>query len=243
MHIRTTTSILMNMVTRMANIDFELLQLNDSTFPIGAYTLSWGLETFVQQKIICDSQTALSYLESEITSSFLSNELLPVRLSYEYAAKGQLNKVFEIDEIYNAAKNAKEIRVGSKKIAARFFKTVSLWQSGGEGKPEEMLESLSRLSHFPVIYGAYCALKKIPVEDALKTFLYSQFSARVTTLVKLIPLSQNEGQKILHSLFEDFDQILLDVEKLGEDDLCRSCPSSEIRGMQHEYLYTRLYMS
>ncbi len=229
----------------MTTIDFELLQLNDSTFPIGAYTLSWGLETFVQQKIISDSQTALEYLESEISSSFLTNELLPVRLSYEYAREGQWDKVSEIDEIYNAAKSAKEIRTGSKKITARFFKTVSLWQNDGGGgtKAGEVTEELSRLNHFPVIYGAYCALKKISVEEALKTFLYSQFSARVTTLVKLIPLSQNEGQKILHFLFEDFDRILSDVTKLGDEDLCRSCPSSEIRGMQHEYLYTRLYMS
>ena len=227
MTIRTIT--LMN-----TNIDFELLQLNDSTFPIGAYILSWGLETFVQQKCIHDSQTALEYLESEISSSFLSNELLPVRLAYEYAQNGQWNKVLEIDEIYNAAKSAKEIRVGSKKITARFYKTVNQWQDTKE---------LSEVQHYPVIYGAYCALKKIPLESALKTFLYSQFSARVTTLVKLIPLSQNEGQKILHSLFENFDRILLDVTKLGEDDLCRSCPSSEIRGLQHEYLYTRLYMS
>ena len=223
----------------MSNIDFELLQLNDSTFPIGAYTLSWGLETFVQQKIIHDSQTALEYLESEIFSSFLTNELLPVRLSYEYASEGQWEKVLEIDEIYNAAKSAREIRVGSKKITARFFKTVSLWQQ----RDDAVISHLSTLNHFPVIYGAYCALKKNPVEDALKTFLYSQFSARVTTLVKLIPLSQNEGQKILHSLFEDFDRILFEVSNLQEDELCRSSPSSEIRGMQHEYLYTRLYMS
>lgn len=223
----------------MSKIDFELLQLNDSTFPIGSYTLSWGLETFVQQKIINDSQTALEYLESDIASNFLSNELLPVRLSYEYALNNQWDKVLEIDEIYNASKNAKEIRIGSKKITARFFKTVSLWQKGDDA----VTRQLFRLNHFPVIYGAYCALKKIPLDDALKTFLYSQFSARVTTLVKLIPLSQNEGQKILHSLFENFEQILFDVMNLNEDDLCRSCPSSEIRGMQHEFLYTRLYMS
>ena len=229
----------MNMVTLMANIDFELLQLNDSTFPIGAYTLSWGLETFVQQKIINDSQTALEYLESEISSSFLTNELLPVKLSYEYVSVGQWKKVLEIDEIYNAAKSAREIRAGSKKITARFFKTVSLWQKGDDA----VTSQLFCLNHFPVIYGAYCELKKIPLEDALKNFLYSQYSARVTTLVKLIPLSQNEGQKILHSLFEDFDRILSVLEEMREDDLCRSCPASEIRGMQHEYLYTRLYMS
>lgn len=225
----------------MADIDFELLQLNDSTFPIGSYTLSWGLETFVQQKIIHDSLSALSYLESEISSSFLTSELLPVRLAYENAASGEWNKVLEIDSIYNAAKTAKEIRVGSKKITARFFKTVSLWQD--EAGSDEISARLSELNHFPVIYGSYCALRKIKEEDALKTFLYSQFSARVTTLVKLIPLSQNEGQKILHSLFADFERILSEVMSLTEDDLCRSCPSCEIRAMQHEFLYTRLYMS
>ena len=220
------------------NIDFELLQLNDSTFPIGAYTLSWGLETFVQQKIIHDSESALSFLQSDIESNFLTSELLPVRLAYEYAQNGDWEKVLSLDQIYNAAKNAKEIRVGSKKIAARFFKTVGLWQ-----KEEFCLCSLGEVKHFPLIYGAYCAMRKIKKESALQAFLYSQFSARVTTLVKLIPLSQNEGQKILHSLFEKFTKMLLDVESFGEDDLCRSCPSVEIRGMQHEYLYTRLYMS
>ena len=222
--------------THMSKIVFELLQLNDSTFPIGSYTLSWGLETFVQQKIICDGSSALAYLESDIASNFLSNELLPVRLAYEYTQQENWEKVFEIDEIYNASKNAKEIRIGSKKITARFFKTIGLWQ-------EEGFEKLSAINHFPVIYGAYCSLRKIKKEDCLLTFLYSQFSARVTTLVKLIPLSQNEGQKILHSLFENFEQILFDVKNLDEDDLCRSCPSAEIRGMQHEFLYTRLYMS
>ena len=69
------------------DIDFELLQLNDSTFPIGAYTLSWGLETFVQQKVIHDSQSALAFLKSDIESNFLTSELLPVRLAYEYAER------------------------------------------------------------------------------------------------------------------------------------------------------------
>ena len=222
----------------LMNIDFELLQLNDSTFPIGAYTLSWGLETFVQQKVIYDSQSALAFLKSDIESNFLTSELLPVRLAYEYAEKGEWEKVFEFDQIYNAAKNAREIRVGSKKIAARFFKTVSLWQ-----KDNPDFFSLEKVTHFPVIYGAYCALRKIKKEACLEVFLYSQFSARVTTLVKLIPLSQNEGQKILHSLFDEFAKLLCAVETFAEEDLCRSSPSVEISGMQHEYLYTRLYMS
>ena len=218
--------------------DFELLQVNDSSFPIGSYTLSWGAETFVQQKIIFDFQTAFSYLKNEVKSNFLTNELLPVRLAYEYAMNDEWSEVFKIDEIYNASKNAKEIREGSKKTAARFLKTVSLWQNVAT-----KIRNLSAISHFSVMYGSYCSVRNIEESKVLKSFLYSQVSSRVITLVKLIPLSQSDGQKILHALFDDFPSIIDCVMNLSEKDLCRSGPLSEIRAMQHEFLYTRLYMS
>lgn len=228
---------------------FELLQLNDATFPIGSYTHSWGLETFVQKGIIRDSQTAESYFRSEIQSNFLTNDFLCARLSYEAAEKSDWKAIQEIDEIYNASKNAKEIREGSKKLAARFIKTVNLWgraenlESRAENQAENHSESLYRPKHFPVAYGSHCALSKIREDEALKAFLYSQISARVVTAVKLVPLSQSQGQKILHLLFALFGEILVKVMQLSKEDLCRSSPQSEILSMQHEFLYTRLYMS
>ncbi|WP_191017652.1 urease accessory protein UreF [Treponema zioleckii] len=220
---------------------FELLQLNDATFPIGSYTHSWGLETFVQKGIIHDSESAESYLRAELESNFLTNDFLCVRLSYEAAEKSDWQEVLEIDEIYNASRNAKEIREGSKKLAARFLKTVSLWKNLNGGEENE--ENSCAPKHFPTAYGFHCVQSKISEEEALKAFLYSQISARVVTAVKLVPLSQSEGQKILHKLFALFGEILEEVMQLSKDDLCRSSPQSEILSMQHEFLYTRLYMS
>lgn len=220
---------------------FELLQLNDAAFPIGSYTHSWGLETFVQKGIIHDSESAESYFRAELESNFLTNDFFCVRLSYEAAEKSDWQELFEIDEIYNASRNAKEIREGSKKLAARFLKTVSLWKNLNGGEENE--ENPCVPKHFSAAYGSHCALSKISEEEALKAFLYSQISARVVTAVKLVPLSQSEGQKILHSLFALFGEILEKVMQLSKEDLCRSSPQSEILSMQHEFLYTRLYMS
>ena len=224
---------------------FELLQLNDATFPIGSYTHSWGLETFVQKGIIRDAESAESYFRAELESNFLTNDFLCTRLSYEAAEKSDWKEIQEIDEIYNASRNAKEIREGSKKLAARFLKTVSLWEDAenSENRAGNRSENPYIPNHFPVAYGSYCAVSKINEEEALKAFLYSQISARVVTAVKLVPLSQSEGQKILHSLFTLFGEILEKVMRLSKDDLCRSSPQSEILSIQHEFLYTRLYMS
>lgn len=273
---------------------FELLQLNDATFPIGSYTFSWGLETFVQQGIIHDSKSAEAFIGSELSGSFLYSDLLAVRLAWEASGVGNAGeadcassvgkaneahsanctgnapepnnaslvrtvpswqKLQALDEIYGASRGPFELREGSRKLATRFEKTtdafceIPLLANGthGEnstGRASEMhcaKTSAYQAVYFPVTYGAHCAERGIPLEECLAAFTYSQVSARVTTCVKLVPLSQSEGQRILYSLMKNFSDIVAKCFTLNENDLCRSSPGLDLRAMQHEYLYSRLY--
>ena len=81
------------------------------------------------------------------------------------------------------------------------------------------------------------------LEEALTHYLYAQTSAIVTNCVKTIPLSQTSGQQLLSGCYGEFDEILKDVMNRSEEDLCLSAPGFDIRGIQHEKLYSRLYMS
>ena len=345
---------------------FELLQLNDATFPIGSYTFSWGLETFVQQGIIHDSKSAEAFIGSELSGSFLYSDLLAVRLAWEasgvcnageahcassvgsaeaayYASgvgsdgeahcasgvcsagemhcasgvgsvgaahcasgvcdAGELHcasgvgnagaahcasgvgkaneahsanctgnapepnnaslvrtvpswqKLQALDEIYGASRGPFELREGSRKLATRFEKTtdafceIPLLANGthvenSTGRASEMHGAKTaayQAVYFPVAYGAHCAERGIPLEECLAAFTYSQVSARVTTCVKLVPLSQSEGQRILYSLMKNFSDLVAKCFTLSENDLCRSSPGLDLRAMQHEYLYSRLY--
>lgn len=211
---------------------FELLQLNDATFPIGSYTFSWGLETFVQQGIIFNAQSAQEYIKSELYQSFLYNELLTVRLAYENC--NDKEKLHYLDEVYGAGKSAFEIREGSKKLAGRFIKTTSSFLAEAE-------QDNYSAEYLPVAYGSYCAKRNITEDACLSAFIYSQMSARITTAVKLVPLSQTDGQKILFKLLQEFPSVINKCRKLNEGFLCLSAPGIDIRSMQHEYLYSRLY--
>ena len=93
------------------------------------------------------------------------------------------------------------------------------------------------------IYGVFCAEMQIPLEEALTHYLYAQTSAIVTNCVKTIPLSQTSGQQLLSGCYGEFDEILKDVMNRSEEYLCLSAPGFDIRGIQHEKLYSRLYMS
>jgi len=222
------------------NIDFfNLLQINDATFPIGSFSFSWGLETFVQQGKIFDSVSGFEYLKSELEESFIYSDLLAVKLAFENSDDEE--KIKELDEIFTASKTPFEIREASRKLANRFTKTVNEMLDEMKTDLTSTFNFHHSISNFPLAYALYCAKNGIDKDLTLSAFLYSQVSARVTTCVKLVPLSQTDGQKILHKLIQIFPSMIEETEKLTEDDFCKSCPGIDIRSMQHEFLYTRLY--
>jgi len=61
--------------------------------------------------------------------------------------------------------------------------------------------------------------------------------------VRLIPLGQQEGQRILRELTPSLNRAASEIQLKEIDDLGSTAPALEIRAMQHERLYTRLFMS
>ena len=139
-----------------------------------------------------------------------------------------------------------EQREAARKMGSRFAKTIEkLGLSISEtGIFREYLDARKgKAVNHCCIYGVFCAEMQIPLEEALTHYLYAQTSAIVTNCVKTIPLSQTSGQQLLSGCYGEFDEILKNVMNRSEEDLCLSAPGFDIRGIQHEKLYSRLYMS
>ena len=97
--------------------------------------------------------------------------------------------------------------------------------------------------HHAVAYGVFCGAAGITREEALEHFLYAQTSAMVTNCVKTIPLSQSSGQKLSSGSYPLLQKLTREVKELGEEWLGLSGPGFDLRCMQHEGLYSRIYMS
>ena len=152
----------------------------------------------------------------------------------------------ELEDILEASRIPMELREASKKLGSRFIKTpgaygrrqgncfflTATWRPGRE-----------KTTCHPCAYGVFCACAGIRREEALAGFLYAQASAMVTNCVKTIPLSQSDGQKLLLSLHPRMEELVREAETAGEEMLCASTPGFDLRGIQHETLYSRLYMS
>lgn len=216
----------------------RILQICDSLFPVGAFTLSNGLETYVQKDIITSPTGLEEYLHSYI-SVLPYNELGAAAIAYSADEKA----IRRLDEIYSAAKAPFEIRSGSEKVTRRFFKICQRDNEGFTGMYKTLTEENACKGHQCIAYGLYMRDNGIDLSEGLAVYGYSICSAIVTNCVKLVPLSQLAGQKLLSEAFELISDAAQRALETVPDDIGISGAGFDLRAMQHERLYSRQYMS
>ncbi|MFI3278811.1 MAG: urease accessory UreF family protein, partial [Rikenellaceae bacterium] len=100
-----------------------------------------------------------------------------------------------------------------------------------------------RGGHYPIIYGAIAAIMELSLYDTLLSFYYNSMVCMVTNAVKLIPLGQLSGQDIIFEVEEELPSITDDTVALDPQMRGICAVGFDIASMQHERLYSRLYMS
>lgn len=237
--------------------DLLLQQICDSVFPIGAYSHSWGLETYIQRGDVDDVESAWRFVRAQISYPLTYTELLGMRLAYEAARSAVRDcagaeagphawrTVVELEQELVALRTPAETRAASAKLAARFIRTVGAL--GGLDEPTSELfcayAASARTHAANVAYGVFAALAGIELEALLRRYLYSQVSAMTVNCVKSIPLSQTAGQQILSRSRELQVRAVLRALAAEREELGLSMPGFDVRCIEHEGIYSRLYMS
>lgn len=223
---------------------FLLLELNDALFPIGAYAHSYGLETYVQQGLVYDAATAGKWLQAYFSGSFLYGELLSARLAYEaFSEPDGIERLQTLEEEVCAARVPREPREALQKLGRRLAKNAMKIGLPFDSRFGDYVKAAEQSSSHPVCYGALAAALGLSERAALQHYLYAQLSALTNTCVKLIPLSQTDGARLVASFRKRYSTYIDMALAADAGDLCLSSPGLDIRAMQHEVLYSRLYMS
>ncbi len=222
----------------------EILHITDPTLPIGGFSHSNGLETYVQQKLVNNMSSTQEFVESMLRNNYKFNDGLAVKLAYDFTLENNLDQILKLDNESHALKAPREVREGSQKLGMRLIKIYEqLLDDPFLNTINDLILEKKMQGHYAVIYGIITALLKLDKEKATCAFLYNAAVGIITNAVKLVPLGQTDGQQIIYNVQPLIENLTLEIMEL-ERDMHGVCNAAlDIKCMQHEHLYSRLYMS
>ena len=186
----------------------NLLHLSDPTLPIGGFSHSAGLETYVQQNIVKDKATAKAFITEMLCRNLQYTDAAFVSLAFEAATKNDLQTIVELDAECTAVKLPMEMRQASKKLGMRLLKIFQpLSTNDLILEYNKALQSQQATGNYCIAFGIIAQSMNISKQDALYGFYYNAAAGFVTNSVKLIPLGQQDGQEILFSLMPVMQQL------------------------------------
>ena len=228
----------------MTNSLLSLIQLCDSNFPSGAFSHSFGFETYIQQDQICNTETFQEALRTYLDVQLTYTDGLACRLAYEYANHDQFTEIMRVDHELYALALSKETREGTRRVGQRMLKLcLELFQGSYLEKYMSEVKAKKAYGHPAVVFALASLQLNITKEEAILSHLYASISSLIQNAVRGIPIGQTDGQKTLVLFQPLLQHALQHILQADQEEFGAVTPGLEIAQMQHEQLHVRLFMS
>lgn len=217
----------------------RLLQLASPALPVGAYSYSEGLETLDEAGQLPDVTAIAHWLEQELQCGAVRLEAAVMVRAYQATQANDLAALNDWNAWLSAARETEELRQQSWQMG------YSLSQLLQEIEPtlQPHLGSLGHPCNFAIAFGMAAATWKVPVTAAALGYLQSWATNLINAGVKLIPLGQTAGQRLLLNLQPNLEQAAYTALTLDDDELASVGWGLAIASMNHEVQYSRLFRS
>lgn len=216
----------------------RLLQLLSPVLPVGNYNYSQGLEWAVHAQWISDEKEFRLWLIDWLDGPLAQQDLPILIRLFQASEADNRTELVHWSQMLLATRDTKELR-NEELARANAFRRVLDRLIIEQGRlPVDAL----RLTPLASIAWA-AAVWKIPIDALLLAYSYNWLENTVINGVKLIPLGQSTGQKIIHDLSRQMIDAVRRSKLVQDDDIGFSMPSVSMASSAHESQYSRLYSS
>ncbi|MDB5532472.1 MAG: urease accessory protein UreF [Hyphomicrobiales bacterium] len=243
----------MNTVTRiamaiiMADNDlqpaslYRLMAWLSPSFPVGAFSYSSGIEWAVEVGDITDAETLKSWLGVMLAEGGGYCDAVLFTHAHRAVVSSDDKALRDGAELAAAFAPSKERHLETTAQGNAFIEaTRAAWGC-------EAVERLKTLWDGPVAYPVAVAVASaghgIALEPALAAYLQAVAANWVSAGVRLVPLGQSDGQRVLAGLEAAVTATVQRALDAKLDDLGSSAFRADLASARHETQYTRLFRS
>jgi urease accessory protein len=217
----------------------RLLQLASPLLPVGGYSYSEGLESLISQVKIDDQSTLQTWLDQELQAGAIRLETAIMDRAYLASSPFNRERLNHWNNWLTAARETEELRLQSWQMGGSLIKLALELTPG----IQDSIQSIEHPCHYAIAFGITAQSWQIDRRPAILAYIHSWVANQIGVGVKLIPLGQTAGQKILWQLQESIDLLSQTLLVLDDEDLYVCSWGSSLASMQHETLYSRLFRS
>jgi urease accessory protein len=228
-----------------------LLHFADGLLPVGSYAHSFGLESYTVAGKVHDAETLESFLCAYLRGILAPADAVAMSVARRMARNPNdyaVASVLALDRHVDAMKAAMEARDASRQMGRQVLRIAS-----NLGEPlasdtaiRNLFDAVERgetPGHHPVAFGVVGAVLGWHECETVAAFLYSTCSGLVAAALRLMPLGQLAGQRVLWKLGPEIASLAEQAAGKELDDIWSFAPGLEIAAMNHANLDARLFRS
>ena len=228
----------------------SILQLSDTAFPSGRYTLSYGLEALVQSGHLsapADALTLTALLTDTLRFGVAPSDGVALACAHRAAAAGggiDLHLLTDVDSRLTAVKLAREVRDASARTGRAALATATS-AIGGPALVSyaERVKRGTAPGNHAVVVGLLGAVLGIPCLEAIVGELYAFSSGWVSAAVRLGLADHRGAQRLLHRGRAVIVESALTVIDRDIEQISSCTPLLDVMAMRHEQAEVRLFAS
>ena len=215
----------------------RLCHLVSPALPVGAYAYSQGLEYAVHAGWVHDEATTLDWLQG-LSCSAIGTLDLPILLRLHRAwSVPDLPGVRHWTAQLIAARETSELRAEELHLGRALARVLVELEIGEAGAWQQAAPA------FATLFSLAAVRWRIEAADALRGYLWAWSENQVLAALKLVPLGQSCGQRLLHRLTAAMPGIVERAQTLGDDAIGVATVSQAFASALHESQYSRLFRS
>ncbi len=215
---------------------YRLMAWLSPSYPVGAFTHSHGLEWVIEAGAVLDAGSLYDWIEDIALFGAGRQDAILLATSWRAVVGQNTSRLIEIAELAAALAPSKERQLETM-AQGRAFKlaTDAAWPV------ETGMDEAGGDLAYPVAVGVAAAAHDVPLRPALTAYLHAFAANIVSAGVRLVPLGQTDGQRLIARLEPVIERVAEDALGADLDDLGGCVLLADIASMRHETQYTRLF--